>query len=137
MEIESRVYLILNKELEMPVGKAAVQVGHGMDKIYECVMDSERTVQGTPREEGTITDAEIRLIQYYEWKRDGRKKVTLGVKNDAELQKYKDKLLDAGFVVFEIIDNGVNFFEGPTRTGLAVFPVLEAIPELKRLQVFK
>lgn len=123
MEIESRVYLILNKELEMPVGKAAVQVGHGMDKIYECIMD--------------IEDNPELLDSYYHWRRQGRKKVTLGVKNAAELQKYKTKLLDAGYVVFEIIDNGVNFFEGPTRTGLAVFPVLEAIPELKRLQVFK
>lgn len=123
MEIESRVYLILNKELEMPVGKAAVQVGHGMDKIYECIMD--------------IEDNPELLTRYYHWRRQGRKKVTLGVKNAAELQKYKTKLLDAGYVVFEIIDNGVNFFEGPTRTGLAVFPVLQAIPELKRLQVFK
>lgn len=123
MEIESRVYLILNKELEMPVGKAAVQVGHGMDKIYECIMD--------------IEDNPELLDRYYHWRRQGRKKVTLGVKNATELQKYKTKLLDAGYVVFEIIDNGVNFFEGPTRTGLAVFPVLQAIPELKRLQVFK
>lgn len=123
MEIESRVYLILNKELEMPVGKAAVQVGHGMDKIYECIMD--------------IEDNPELLARYYHWRRQGRKKVTLGVKNATELQKYKTKLLDAGYVVFEIIDNGVNFFDGPTRTGLAVFPVLQAIPELKRLQVFK
>lgn len=120
--------MILNKELQMPVGKAAVQVGHGMDKIYECIMDIK----------DKINDNNITLIdQYYTWRSAGRKKVTLGVKNDAELQKTKDKLLDAGYVVFEIIDNGVNFFDGPTRTGLAVFPVIEPIPELKRLQVFK
>lgn len=123
MEIEPRVYIILNKELQMPVGKSAVQVGHGMDKIYECIMDNE--------------DRPELLSQYYIWRRQGRKKVTLGVKNAAELQKYKEKLLDSGYIVFEIIDNGVNFFEGPTRTGLAVYPVLNSIPELKRLQVYK
>lgn len=129
--------MILNKELQMPVGKAAVQVGHGMDKIYECVMQIERDVQRVSHKEDDISYPELRLIKFYEWKNEGRKKVTLGAKNDAELQKIKDKLLDAGYVVFEIIDNGVNFFDGPTRTGLAVYPVLEPIPELKRLQVFK
>lgn len=112
----------------MPVGKAAVQVGHGMDKIYECLIDTISTPSSTGL---------ARIVQYEKWKAAGRKKVTLGAKNDTEVQKYKDKLLDAGYVVFDIIDNGINFFDGPTRTGLAVFPVLNAIPELKRLQVYK
>lgn len=131
MEIQARVYIILNKDLQMPVGKAAVQVGHGMDLIWDNI--------STLKNENTMSlMSNLKYITDFEdWKKEGRKKVTLGVKNDDELQKYKDKLLDAGYVVFEIIDNGVNFFDGKTRTGLAVFPVLQPIPELKRLQVYK
>lgn len=130
-EIQSRCYIVLNKELQMPVGKAAVQVGHAMDQVWGafCNMTSQPTI--------SLLGNLKYLEDFSKWKDEGRKKVTLGAKNDAEVQKYKDKLLDAGYTVFDIVDYGINFFDGVTRTGIVVFPVLNAIPELKRLQVFK
>lgn len=131
MEIETRCYIILNQELQMPVGKAAVQVGHAMDQVWNTF--------STMKEQPTISMlSNLKYLEdFSKWKDDGRKKVLLRAKNDAEVQKYKDKLLDAGYVVLDIVDNGVNFFNGKTRTGFVVFPVLNAIPELKRLQVYK
>ena len=127
----SRCYIVLNQELQMPVGKAAVQVGHAMDQVWEAFS----AMKGQP------TISRLSNLKYMadfsKWKDDGRKKVLLRAKNDSEVQKYKDKLLDAGYVVFDIVDNGVNFFNGKTRTGFVVFPVLSEIKEIKRLQVYK
>lgn len=134
-KIEPRCYFIMNKGLEMPVGKLAVQVGHGMDKVYEALENASHHVK-TPYVEASSTSTAM-TSNFSQWKEAGRKKVLLSTKNDEELQKYSDKLSSAGYVVLDIVDNGINFFDGPTRTGLVVFPILNAIPELKRLQVYK
>lgn len=132
-KIEPRCYIIMNKGLEMPVGKLAVQIGHSMDMVHECYY--------TIRDELIDGDENITKInmhkQYTEWKEAGRKKVLLRAKNDEELQELMSKLLAVGYVAFNVFDNGVNFFDGVTRTGIVVFPVLNSIKELKRVQVYK
>lgn len=130
--INSRCYIVLNKGLEMPVGKLAVQVGHAMDQVWDCVDEIRKNSSYSI----SIPQLDM-LSDFHVWRTDGRKKVLLSVKNDTELLKYKDKLLESGHVVLDIIDNGVNFFDGKTRTGFVVFPVLNDIPALKRLQVYK
>jgi peptidyl-tRNA hydrolase len=124
---DSRCYIILNKELQMPVGKLAVQVGHAMDQVWDCY--SSMCYEN-------FTHMKL-MADFHTWKHDGRKKVLLRAKNDLDVQKLKDKLLDAQYVVLDIVDNGVNFFDGKTRTGIIVFPVLKEVPELKRVQVYK
>jgi peptidyl-tRNA hydrolase len=131
MTIEPRCYFILNKELDMPVGKLAVQVGHGMDMVYEARDNAALNCSPSSFVGHLMRD------NFHTWYSANRKKVVLKAKNDNEVQKYKEKLLDAGYVVMEIVDNGVNFFDGKTRTGLVVYPVKSEIPELKRLQVYK
>lgn len=129
-KIQPRCYIILNKGLSMPEGKLAVQAGHAMDMVYERI-----SVANDNSLEGNAAESEL-YENFRAWKRNERKKVLLSLKNDDEVQKYKDKLLKAGYEVIDIVDNGINFFEGKTRTGIVVLPVLEPIQELKRVRVY-
>lgn len=104
----------------MPEGKLAVQVGHAMDQVWmykqSCTEQQEE--------------------EFNLWYNSGRRKILLRLNDESDMIKIKSKLQTEGAVVFDIFDNGINFFDGLTYTGLVVFPSVTEIKALKRVRVY-
>lgn len=120
-EIKGKVYILLRKDLEMPEGKLAAQVGHAMDLVWNY-----RSTDATQEE----------LAEFQEWFDSGRRKIILRLKDESDMIKVKGKLKDEGVDAFAIYDFGINFFDGLTNTGLVVFPTTKELKALKRVRVY-
>lgn len=110
----------MRKDLEMPEGKLAVQVGHAMDQVWKYKQTCT---------EQQSTDFDL-------WFSSGRRKILLRLADEADMIKIKNKLIEEGAVVFDVFDYGINFFNGLTFTGLVVFPSISEIKALKRVRVY-
>lgn len=121
-EIKGKAFILLRKDLEMPEGKLAVQVGHAMDQIWSYAYS------------GDCSDYDTEEFQ--QWLNSGRRKIILRLKDEADMIKVKQKLKDEGQKVFDVYDFGINFFDGLTYTGLVVFPTDKEIKALKRVRVY-
>lgn len=106
----------------MSSGKMSVQVGHGTDYIH---------LHGTENP------------HYADWMNadvGNRRKIVLGVKTRAELDKIAKDCEAAGMTCSLIVDAGLTEFNGtPTVTGLVIYPHPDnAVPSsLKRAQAWK
>lgn len=121
-EVKSRCYVVLRKDLNMPVGKLAVQVGHAVDSIWSHFISTQ--------------DENLKQ-RFSSWVHDGRKKVVLRAKDANELSKLKNKVESSGYQVYDIEDYGMNFFDGLTCTGFVLFPVQDEVKDLKRVRVYE
>jgi len=110
-------YYIVNKDLNMSIGKACSQVAHVATIIAI--------------EEGTSIEPE-RYDKFDEWYDDDQKKIILGGH-----QKDLEKLVDQGFYYIE--DNGLTEIKPHSLTcvGLGVLTRKEAKSYIKRLQLYK
>jgi peptidyl-tRNA hydrolase len=100
---ELRMWLFVRKDLPMPLGKFAAQVGHGYGT---CLwMSYER---------------DPNIVKMY--MNHAQSKIALGVKNEAKLLKCVSACQAAGLIAVSIRDAGLTFFEQPTVTVGAVGP---------------
>lgn len=121
-EIKGKAFILLRKDLEMPEGKLAVQVGHAIDQVWAYAHS------------GNCSSTEE--DDFHEWVNHGRRKIILRLNDEADMIKVKAKLEADGVSVFDVYDFGINIFGGLTYTGLVVFPTDNEIKALKRVRVY-
>ena len=98
--MEYKLVVLVRKDLNLPKGKLAAQVGH-------AAVD-------------TVAKAEPSLVS--KWKADGGKKVVLYVENEKELFLYKQKAEDVGLTTKVIQDAGHTVVAPGTKTCLGIGP---------------
>ena len=112
-------YFIFRTDLNLTPAKLAVQVGHGVDLIWE--------------------NSSNNLPAFNAWlaKESGdRRKIVLKLKTLEQLNNLK-KILDSDGMQCElIIDSGYTVVESETITGLVVFPTNMEHKKLKRLRIY-
>ncbi|EAZ2022680.1 hypothetical protein BZF66_05120 [Salmonella enterica] len=119
-EIIGKAYILLRKDLEMPEGKLAAQAGHAMDLLWDYMR----------------TDASDEEIEEFDkWHDSGRRKIILRLKDESDMIKINNKLIEEGFKPHLIYDYGINFFDGLTFTGLVLLSTKE-VKTLKRVRVY-
>lgn len=135
--LQYKCYVLLREDLNMPVGKFAVQVGHGLDQVwgqYNTFKERRRTEDNE--------DLIMPVANFEGWLTEGRRKIVLRIKDEDHMNTVKAKIqaeIDAhdyhpGFFVHDIQDYGFNFFDGLTQTGLIIYPNKDEIKAVKRLR---
>ncbi|WNA16110.1 peptidyl-tRNA hydrolase [Xanthomonas phage XaC1] len=126
-------YIVLRKDLDMPVGKFSAQVGHAVGKIFEYYMTQKEHHRNTDDEELLS-----RVSTFENWNKEGGghggKKVILKADTELKLENLRKKLNEDNVKYFDIFDYGYNFFDGLTCTGLVLYPRQEELKYIKRLQ---
>jgi PTH2 family peptidyl-tRNA hydrolase len=111
----SRIYLIVNSDLQMSTGKIGAQTAHGMQYIMEYYFNH-------PNQQKEFRD----------YKADGSSKIILKAPEQKILalhQKYSERS-------FLVSDAGRTEIPSGSITVLAFLPMEETLPELKRLRLF-
>lgn len=113
---ELRVWLAIRTDLDMPVGKIAVQAGHGFTAV--------------------LFDCDAALLADY--RRGSQVKVAVKVGSLAELSRVGEEAARAGIPHMIIKDEGRTVFGEPTETVCAFGPAFpeDLPPFLKRLRLF-
>lgn len=132
-----KCYILLREDLEMPIGKFSVQVGHGLDQVWSTYNNFYKRSLVEDNE-----DLIMPVANFENWYNEGRRKIVLKLKNMDHLNIIKNKIqtqIDSeeyhpGYFVLDILDYGFNFFDGLTQTGLIIYPNSEEISALKRLR---
>lgn len=132
-----KCYILLREDLEMPLGKFSVQVGHGLDQVWSTYNNFHKRSLVEDNEELIMP-----VANFENWYNEGRRKIVLKLKDMDHLNKIKSKVqtqIDSeeyhpGYFVLDILDYGFNFFDGLTQTGLIIYPNREEISSLKRLR---
>lgn len=135
--LQYKCYVLLREDLNMPVGKFAAQVGHGLDQVW----GQYNTYKERSRKEDN-EDLIMPVANFEGWHKEGRRKIIVRLKDEAHMNAIKTKIqaeIDAheyhpGFFVHDIFDYGFNFFDGLTQTGLIIYPNKEEIKATKRLR---
>lgn len=136
-------YIVINKGINMSKGKMAAQVSHASLAYFTRMI--RRNV--IARDDETVkVMMEFPADMFDGWIEGVFTKVCLEAKNESQMQKTVDRLIDAGFAegkdFFKIIDAGTTEFNGqPTWTCIGCRP-LDANDErvksvFKKLQLFK
>lgn len=94
------MYLVVNRTLEMSIGKTAAQVGHGVGIVYEHyhIQDVVNNCDFGP----SLNEQEKQFLETFEdWKNNSFRKIVLSA-NEKQFQKIKNALpcwvvVDAGF----------------------------------------
>ncbi|MNB85836.1 peptidyl-tRNA hydrolase [compost metagenome] len=140
---DAKQVILIRKDLQMPAGKLGAQVAHAS---LACVLKlgtwSSGSVDGmgniSEDEEFTITVANGSPV--HDWMTKSFPKITLEVKNEAQLKRYYDEAVAAGLPASWIVDAGRTIFNGvPTPTCVGIGPAsreqIDAIT--KRLRVYQ
>lgn len=116
-----KAWFVMRRDLEMSTAKFGVQIGHGSDLIHMAR-------DFNPHYEDWISE-EI----------GNRRKIVLGAKTLADLEKIEAQASQAGMTATFIRDAGLTEFGKETVTGLVIHPHPDnAIPaSLKRAQAWK
>lgn len=134
-DLQYKCYILLREDLNMPIGKLAAQVGHGLDQVWAAYNTFKESTENN--ENFTLA-----VPNFDAWHTEGRRKIILRLKDEEHLDKVKAKIqaeieereVHPGFFVHDIFDYGFNFFDGLTLTGLIIYPNKEQIKAVKRLQ---
>lgn len=110
----SRIYLIVNSDLQMSVGKIASQTAHGTQYIMEYYLKH-------PDQQGS----------YRDYKLDGSTKIILKAPEKKLLEVHR-KYPDSSFLV---MDAGRTEIQPGSITVLAFLPMDDQLPELKRFRL--
>ena len=108
-ETELRMYLVVRGDIEMPLGKALGQAGHGF-----CTALIQLMVPDGP----FIPDQEL-VARYY---KDNQPKIVVKCKNLAALLRAEQECKDANINYFLVTDAGRTHFPEPTVTCMAIGP---------------
>lgn len=142
---DAKQVILIRKDLQMPAGKLGAQVAHAS---MACILqmgkwtDKTELPFGSPNHEFTIklfTESE-QHISVMDWMTKSFPKITLEVKNEAQLKRYYDEAVAAGLPASWIVDAGRTVFDGvPTPTCVGIGPAsreqIDAIT--KRLRVYQ
>jgi len=136
-KLQYKCYVLLREDLNMPVGKFAAQVGHGLDQVWGTYNSYKERSRKEDNE-----DLILPVANFEGWHTEGRRKIILKLKDEDHMNKVKDKVLEQisgydyppGFFVLDIFDYGFNFFDGLTQTGLIIYPNKEEVQATKRLR---
>lgn len=98
------MYLVVNRTLEMSMGKTAAQVGHGVGLVYEYyhkLKMNENDFNRCDIAQGVEQKEELFLKTFEDWKNNSFRKVVLSA-NEKQFKKIKETLqcwvvVDAGF----------------------------------------
>ena len=135
--LQYKCYVLLREDLNMPIGKFAAQVGHGLDQVWGTYNEYKERSRKEDNE-----DLILPVANFEGWHTEGRRKIILKLKDEDHMNKVKDKVLEQisgydyppGFFVLDIFDYGFNFFDGLTQTGLIIYPNKEEVQATKRLR---
>lgn len=110
----SRIYLIVNSDLQMSMGKIASQTAHGMQYIMEYYLKHDHKYK-----------------EYCDYKSEGSTKIILKASEKKLLELYH-KYPDQCFLV---MDAGKTELQPGSITVLAFLPLEEPLPEFKRFRL--
>lgn len=140
---DAKQVILIRKDLQMPAGKLGAQVAHAS---LACVLQLgtwDEKYEGC----GKIAhEFDIRLEDsekdnaVHNWLTKSFPKITLEVKNEAQLKRYYDEAVAVGLPASWIVDAGRTVFNGvPTPTCVGIGPASrEAIDAItKRLRVYQ
>lgn len=138
---DAKQVILIRKDLQMPAGKLGAQVAHAslacilkMGKWSEDMMGSQQfVIKLSP-------DIDSQDAAVHDWMTKSFPKITLEVKNEAQLKRYFDEAVAAGLPASWIVDAGRTIFNGvPTPTCVGIGPAsreqIDAIT--KRLRVYQ
>ena len=128
-EAKTKQVIVVRSDLPMNAGKLSAQVSHATQATMLNKNSSKK------RNQIIINLTEVEE----EWFNDKFTKIVLEVKNETQLIKIKNKALEAGLNVVEIVDAGHTTFDKPTLTCIGIGPDLkENIDKVtRRLQMMK
>lgn len=140
---DAKQVILIRKDLQMPAGKLGAQVAHASLACILKMAEWDTKFEGcgkiahemTLRLEDTDQDNAV-----HDWLTKSFPKITLEVKNEAQLKRYFDEAVAAGLPVSWIVDAGRTVFNGvPTPTCVGIGPASrEAIDAItKRLRVYQ
>ena len=121
------VYIVVNKDLNMSLGKTCAQVGHAIQYLCQHYFSIQRAQEKNPTEK-----TEKLINDYLEWSVEGLStKIVLGA-DTKEFNKLKESDLDP----FIVTDAGKTEVEPGTETVLAFWPMEKDSNKLiKRLRL--
>lgn len=141
---DAKQVILIRKDLEMPAGKLGAQVAHAS---LACILQmgswhKDTIGAGSPAEMHHFSiklhpEADQAVL---DWMTKSFPKITLEVKNEAQLKRYYDEAVAAGLPASWIVDAGRTVFNGvPTPTCVGIGPASrEAIDAItKRLRVYQ
>ena len=113
-----KAYFIIRKDLNMSPAKLAVQVGHGVCKLF-------------------MNSALKEPLNNWLYKSE-MKKIVVSIDNADKLKGIWLKLVQDKFFAEEIYDNGYTEFNGFTYTGIVLLVAEDDVPNyIKRLRLYK
>lgn len=133
---DAKQVILIRKDLEMPAGKLGAQVAHAS---LACILQMG---QFKSHADGPYPDFHLQINDeaVHSWLTKSFPKITLEVKNEAQLKRYYDEAVAAGLPASWIVDAGRTIFNGvPTPTCVGIGPAsreqIDAIT--KRLRVYQ
>ena len=111
MENNLRIVVVVRNDLNMPMGKFGVQVGHAVASTLYLASDEPILVHNY-MEHLITSDVD-----------SGQTKIIVGVDSLEELLKVQDKAIDRGVYNALIKDAAKTFFSEPTITCLGIGPM--------------
>lgn len=116
-EVWTKAYFLIRIDLDLSPGKIAVQVGHGCDLIWQNRQADE--------------------VAFADWiSRSDRRKILLKVDTGEKLRNIQERLSSANQLCYPIVDCGFTELDGPTETGLVIFPTNDPDKAIKRLRLY-
>lgn len=141
---DAKQVILIRKDLMMPAGKLGAQVAHAS---MACILQ-----MGSWHKDTIGADSPVEMNHFsiklhpevdaaiHDWMTKSFPKITLEVKNEAQLKRYYDEAVAAGLPASWIVDAGRTVFNGvPTPTCVGIGPAsreeIDAIT--KRLRVYQ
>lgn len=117
----TKMVLVVRKDLKMRQGKVAAQCCHGSMAFLTKNMDWLMGDEGVYFETSSFKDQESEQIIH--WLKNSFRKICVYVNSEQELDEIHKKALDAGLISHMVVDNGATEFHGvPTKTVLSIGP---------------
>lgn len=99
--LDTKMVIVVRKDLKMRRGKEISQGGHAV--------------------EGALSNVDTNSIEYKHWKKTGNRKITCMVNSEEELIELANKAAKAGLPHYLVTDSGRTEFNGqPTKTVVAI-----------------
>ena len=119
------MYLIINRDLNMSIGKTAAQAGHAVSILHNNYMELKlcmlAKIASGETDESLKGDVDyIKCTKFFLWQNDSFRKVVLGAKAK-RWDKLKDKL-----ECFVIRDAGLTEIESGSETCIGVMPMYKS-----------
>lgn len=138
---DAKQVILIRKDLNMPAGKLGAQVAHAS---LACILKMGRWSEGELGSQDFTIELHADVCEkdsaVHDWMTKSFPKITLEVKNEAQLKRYYDEAVAAGLPASWIVDAGRTVFDGvPTPTCVGIGPAsreqIDAIT--KRLRVYQ